>query len=54
MSFLQDSIIYVWLLPVLLQIVLPLCILPLFGVYKIFNSLFEKRAVPPLLLFKMT
>ncbi len=46
MSLLQEAIVYVWLMPVLIQIVLPLAMLILWLVLKILENLFGiKRGV---------
>ena len=42
MSLLQESIIYIWLIPVVLQIILPLAMLLIWTIKKIFEIQFRK------------
>jgi ABC-type maltose transport system permease subunit len=42
MSLLQETIVYIWLIPVVAQIIIPLAMLVGWSITKVLNSLFTK------------
>ena len=49
MSLLQENITYIWLLPVVVQIVLPLVMLLLWSIKRVSSILFTKTTVSKLI-----